>query len=546
MYTRGAMEAEQVLDLRVGVHQRYRHTALCFLERGALMHPAKVAVVDEVGSYTYGQLFGLVRSVGTALAKANVAGSPVIVFAEKGVPALATMLGTLAAGGFYVPVDSTVPALRAGLIAEVLGDPVVVADRACQSLAREVFSDRDVLVAEDLLGGPIDSERLDAIARETVDTDPAYVLFTSGSTGTPKGVAVSHRAIVEFISTFVRTLEISSTEVLGNQAPFDFDVSVKDIYGSMAAGATLVVLPRRLFSSPAELVDALVTHRVTTLIWAVAALCLLSRLHGLEYGRLPLLRTVMFSGEVMPYEHLCRWRKHLPRARFVNLYGPTEVTCNCTYHVLVPARSYAEGIPLGRPFPNRRVLLLDERGEPVAGEGETGELYVGGSAIALGYVGDEERTRKAFVQRPGAAILPETFYRTGDLARVGAGGELFFSGRADNQVKHLGHRVELEEIDAAFERQPGVERCRCVYDARRERICAFFEGDAEASRLREGVARYLPAALVPGRIARVDAMPLTKNGKVDRARLLELSSRPRRSARTAPSATGGPASERSL
>ena len=389
------------------------------------------------------------------------------------------------------------------------------------------------------------SERLDAIARETVDTDPAYVLFTSGSTGTPKGVAVSHRAIVEFISTFVRTLEISSTEVLGNQAPFDFDVSVKDIYGSMAAGATLVVLPRRLFSSPAELVDALVTHRVTTLIWAVAALCLLSRLHGLEYGRLPLLRTVMFSGEVMPYEHLCRWRKHLPRARFVNLYGPTEVTCNCTYHVLVPARSYAEGIPLGRPFPNRRVLLLDERGEPVAGEGETGELYVGGSAIALGYVGDEERTRKAFVQRPGAAILPETFYRTGDLARVGAGGELFFSGRADNQVKHLGHRVELEEIDAAFERQPGVERCRCVYDARRERICAFFEGD-EASRLREGVARYLPAALVPGRIARVDAMPLTKNGKVDRARLLELSSRPRRSARTAPSATGGPASERSL
>ncbi|WP_158095277.1 amino acid adenylation domain-containing protein [Collinsella sp. An2] len=518
----GPMEAARVIDLRIGTHQRYRYTALCFLERGALLHPAKTAVVDELGSCTYGQLYGLVRRVGSALAARGCTGRAVIVCAEKSAETLAAMLGVLAAGGYYVPVDPAVPAERARSIYETLEQPVVIVDWRTRDRARMVFPGAELAPLDELTAAPIAADNLDRIARQVVDTDPAYVLFTSGSTGAPKGVAVSHRAIVEFISTFVRTLEIGSDEVLGNQAPFDFDVSVKDIYGAMAAGATLVILPRRLFSSPAELMDALAAHRVTTLIWAVAALCLLSRLHGLEHAELPCLRTVMFSGEVMPLEHLRRWRERLPRVRFVNLYGPTEVTCNCTYQVLAPGRSYDEGVPLGRPFPNRRVLLLDEAGRLVTEPGEVGELYVGGSALALGYVGDTERTRAAFVSSPLRSLVPETLYRTGDRARVGTEGELFFCGRVDNQVKHLGHRVELEEIDAAFERQPDVERCRTVYDARRERLCAFFEGSAAIGDLRRGVERYLPAALVPGRIVRVEAMPLTKNGKVDRLRLLEL------------------------
>lgn len=517
---------------RVGTRMRYRHTALRFLERGAHLHPGKTAVVDEADSCTYGQLLDRVLATGTALIRHGSAGMPVLVFMEKGAPALAAMLGALAAGGFYVPVDPDVPPERAARILASLAAgegprgasgqriPVVVGPDT-RERARELFDGADILLAADLAAAEPDVSLLDRAARETVDTDPAYVLFTSGSTGAPKGVAVSHRAIVEFIGTFVDTLGIRSGEVVGNQAPFDFDVSVKDVYGTLAAGATLVILPRRLFSRPAELMDALVEHRVTTVIWAVAALCLLSSLHGLEHAELPRLRTVMFSGEVMPLEHLRRWREHVPWARFVNLYGPTEVTCNCTYHLLDPARPYTGGIPLGQPFPNRRVLLLDERGLPVTEPGAVGELYVGGSAIALGYYGDEARTAASFVRRPGSCGVPETLYRTGDLARVGSAGELFFCGRVDNQVKHLGHRVELEEVDAAFERQPGVDRCRCAYDADRARLCAFFEGGADPAALRHAVARYLPVPLVPSRIERVDAMPLTKNGKVDRAALLE-------------------------
>ncbi len=504
---------------------RYRHTALRFLERGARLHPGKTAVRDERGSCTYGQLFGRVRRVGSALAGRVEPGTAVVVCMEKGVAALEAMLGALAAGCLYVPVDPDAPRNRLERMCAVLGDFVVLTGEDSFRDARDAFPSAAVLSVDDLARAAEDDGLLGERARAIVDTDPAYVLFTSGSTGVPKGVTVSHRAVIDFIETFVETFGLRPDDVVGNQAPFDFDVSVKDIYGSLAAGAELVVLPRRLFSAPAELVDALAVGRVTVLIWAVAALCLLSRLHGLDRASLGAVRLVMFSGEVMPLVHLRRWMGCLPLARFVNLYGPTEVTCNCLYHVLDRERSYEGGIPLGAPFPNRRVLLLDDRGRRVTRPGEVGELYVGGASVALGYLGDEERTRASFVRDPRRPVAPGILYRTGDLARVGEGGELFFCGRADNQIKHLGHRMELEEIDAAFERQPGVMRCRCAYDARRARICAFFEGEARVPNLRAAVAREIPAALVPARIVRVDDMPLTKNGKVDRARLLALGAR---------------------
>lgn len=530
----GMLDADAPRHLRAAdTALRYRHTALSFLERGALMHPQWTAVVDEHGTRSYGQLFEMSRRVATALtacvphALETGTAQPVAVYMEKGADMLAACFGALMAGGFYVPLDPSLPCDRVRGIAAQLGDPPIIASQETIAAARGTFSAARVLAVEDLLAHAVDDALLAARAGAIVDTDPAYVLFTSGSTGAPKGVAVSHRAILAFIGTFVATFGITADDVLGNQAPFDFDVSVKDIYGALAAGATIAVLPRRLFSEPAALVDALAAHGVTVMVWAAAALCLLSALHGLEHRDLPQVRLVMFSGEVMPMKHLRRWMERLPRARFVNLYGPTEVTCNCLYHVVERGRAYEEGLPLGVPFTNRRVLVLDSAGAPVTQPGDTGEICVGGSALALGYWGDRERTRAAFVQNPCNAALPETIYRTGDLARIGADGELYFSGRVDNQIKHLGHRIELEEIDAAFERVPGVERCRCVYVERRQQIVAFYEGTAAAGTMRHAVAHVLPAPWVPARIEHVEAMPLTKNGKVDRAALRDLASAPR-------------------
>ena len=252
-----------------------------------------------------------------------------------------------------------------------------------------------------------------------------------------------------------------------------------------------------------------------------AALCLVSGLRALEGADLARVRMVMFSGEVMPAEHLRRWMDQLPQATFVNLYGPTEVTCNCLYHVVDRDRAYEGGLPLGEPFPGRRVLLLDESGAPVTKPGDAGEIYVGGTALARGYYANPERTAAAFVQNPLCRVLPETLYRTGDLARLNGRGELVFAGRADNQIKLQGHRIELEEVDAALEAQDGVDRCRCVYDERGRRILAFFEGTASPDELRAAVARLVPGPAVPAVMERVDAMPLLPNGKVSRSALLE-------------------------
>ncbi|WP_072374464.1 amino acid adenylation domain-containing protein [Thermophilibacter mediterraneus] len=499
----------------------YAHTALAFLERGARSHPERVAVVDERGERTYGELYERSRRVASGLLERGLGGGPLIVCMEKNAEALEAFFGALMAGGFYVPVDPGAPSGRAARCLERLGRPPVVCDEGGLEAARALFPDALALTPGELGRSAPDDGALERAARDIVPSDVAYVLFTSGSTGEPKGVAVSHAAVLEFVSTFVGTFGLRPDDVVGNQAPLDFDVSVKDVYGALAAGARVVLLPRRLFSAPARLVAELEERRVTVLVWAAAALCLVSGLRALDGAALSLVRLVMFSGEVMPAEHLRRWMRRLPGATFVNLYGPTEVTCNCLYHVVDRGRDYRGGVPLGRPLPGRRVLLLDGRGRPVSEPGRVGEIYVGGTAIARGYYADPARTRDAFVQSPLVSELPETLYRTGDLALAGEDGELFFCGRRDNQVKIQGHRIELEEVDAAFERQEGVDRCRCALDERTGRICAFFEGSAGPDELRRAVALLVPGPAVPAVIERVESMPLLGNGKVDRAALLE-------------------------
>lgn len=501
-----------------------RRSVLSYLEHDAAHYPDRVAVIDEHGSCTYEELRARSRAAASALAEHAATHRAVVVYMEKGSDALAVMFGALYAGGFYVPVDPQVPADRLARIAGALGNPLVVADAERAAAAAEALPEAGELLAlNDVLSHPIDEAALVASRRGLTDSDPAYVLFTSGSTGTPKGVAVSHRAITDFIGDFTRLFGFTGTDRVANQAPFDFDVSVKDIYGALAAGCTLVVVPRPLFSQPAALVEYLEENRVTIMTWAVAALCLITSLHGLEGKTLSSVRRVLFSGEVMPVEHLRTWMEHLPEASFANLYGPTEVTCNCLYHVIERDRDYAEGIPLGTAFPNREVLLVDAEGHEVTEPGEVGELLVRGVSLALGYVGDAERTAASFTQNPLHNRFPDRVYRTGDLAAYSDAGELFYRGRVDNQIKHQGHRVELEEVDLAIEGVEGVQRCRCVYDKERKRLIAFYEGSAAVAEVRAEVHEKLPPFMVPTQIAAVDAMPLTKNGKVDRAALLEQS-----------------------
>ena len=258
------------------------------------------------------------------------------------------------------------------------------------------------------------------------------------------------------------------------------------------------------------------------MIWAVSALCLISAFHGLDYKVPEKVNKILFSGETMPKKHLENWMNALKDAQFVNLYGPTEITCNCTYHKVDRSMDYSDGLPIGKAFPNERVFLLSDNDSLITEKGVTGELCVSGTALGLGYYNNPEQTGLRFVQNPVNKNYMEPIYRTGDLAYWGDNDNLYFAGRKDFQIKYMGHRIELEEIEKALSEVEGVERACCVFLKEKSKLLAFFTGETTGKDIRKNLSAVLPVYMIPTSYTKLDSMPITKNGKIDRGALAQL------------------------
>ena len=487
-----------------------------YLEGSSKRFTDKTAFAYEHSSCTFLELEMTARRIGTALAKYFVPRNPVPVFMEKSVETIGVFMGAVYAGCFYVLIDTKQPASRLNQILEILDSEVIVtSEKYLEDLEKLDFKG-EVVLAKNLAEEPENKELLKEIRNQAVDMDPLYGIFTSGSTGVPKGVVVGHRSVLDFIDCFTELFDISEKDVIGNQAPWDFDVSVKDIYSGLKTGATVQIIPKQMFSFPTKLIDYLIEREVTTLIWAVSALCIISTLNGFEYKVPDKIKKILFSGEAMPVKHLNIWRKYLPDVMYVNIYGPTEITCNCTYYIIDREFQLGDVLPMGKAFPNEKVFLLDEENRLITEKNKTGELCVTGSALALGYYKNREQTEKAFVQNPLNDRYLEMMYRTGDLAYYNDLGELCFASRKDFQIKHMGHRIELGEIEAAMEKIPEIIRSCCIFDSAKSKIVAFYEGDIERRPLARALGQYVPAFMVPNVFRQVERMPLTKNGKIDR------------------------------
>lgn len=489
-----------------------------YLEYQAKIRPDKVAVIDEKRTFTYGKLETLSQICGSYLAKYELTKQPIVVLMEKSSLTLISFLGIVYSGNFYVLFNPDLPVSRLKQMKQILKSQVVITDKQHLKMAEEIFGLQEIVLIEEILTQSGDYKKLKSIRQKMIDIDPLYTIFTSGSTGVPKGVVVSHRSVISFINDFVRTFEFGHRDILANQAPFDFDVSVKDIYTSLKVGATLVIVDKKMFLQPVVLIDYLCQHQVTVLIWAVSALCLITSFHGLDYKVPRSLKKVLFSGEVMPLSHLKQWMSSLPQVEFVNLYGPTEVTCNCSYHIIDCYHDYQQGIPIDHPFSNRRVFLLDEHDQ----ESDFGEIVVSGN-LALGYYNDLQQTNTKFVQNPLNDKYPDIIYRTGDLGRIDQNDSLYFCGRKDFQIKHQGHRIELEEIELAVNGVNGVIRSCVVYDDKKSRIYCFYQGDCLKEAIYRDLKQKLPIYMIPSKIKQVDNFILNKNGKIDRKLLLKRS-----------------------
>ena len=495
-----------------------KFTILDYLEETANKYPDKIAFADVNTSVTWSDFVAHAKKESAVIAKYFEPGQAVPVMIDKSVKTLEYFFSALYAGCFYSYFDATFPDERLNSMISTLKVKHIIAN----SRFEKKLSNLNV---SPLFYKNLEEEKAEYSERRRlaiIDTDPVYANFTSGSTGTPKAVVVSHRSVIDFISLFTEIFGIKAEDNIANQAPFDFDVSVKDIFSGIFTGATVHLVPKMFFSFPTKLLDYLEEREITILIWAVSALCIVSTLNGFDYKVPSKLRKVMFSGEVMPVKQLEIWKKFIPNAEYINLYGPTEITCNCTYF-RIPQNAnlslYTKGIPMGITFPNERILLLDENNRLVTECDKEGEVCVSGTCLALGYY-NSEKTTEVFVQNPNNKATFERIYKTGDLATLGTDGNYYYIGRKDTQIKHMGHRIELGEIENAISQHENITRACCIFSD--NKITAFYVGkETEKKEIVTLLKLSLPVYMVPSDFIHIKEFPLTKNGKINKHALLE-------------------------
>ena len=490
-----------------------------YLDASAERVPDKIAFADERTALPFAELRALTRRAGTFLARRIEPRLPVAVFMEKTPACLAAFFSAVRAGCFYVPLDTKMPADRIRLIFDTLHPAFVLYDEKNAENARAVAGEAPSALFADAASAEPDDALLSRIARDHVDTDLLYVLFTSGSTGVPKGVTISHRAVIDWADWLHETLDLDETAVFGNQAPFVFDNSTLDIYSTLKNGATMWIIPKKCFSFHKTMLQFLEAHAINTIFFVPSALIAIANSGILEHTRPTSLRRVYFCGEVMPNRQLNVWRRALPEVSFCNMYGPTEITDVCAYYLVDREFGDDEPLPIGFPCKNTRILILNDENQPVA-PGETGELCVLGTCLSGGYYNNPEQTRRAFVQNPLNTAFDERMYRTGDLARWNERGEILFLGRKDFQIKHQGcYRIELGEIETALLAQAGVSNGCCLFDAEKDEIVCVYTGAEEETVLAAQLKTKLPGYMLPNRWVRLDRLPMTINDKIDRVAL---------------------------
>lgn len=493
---------------------------LDYLDLSVAQYAEKIALSDSKNQATYKELDALSDSIGTAvIEKCKSKNAPVVVFIDRNIESVISFMGIAKSGNFYVPVDRQLPVKRVELIVKTLSPVAAVMWERDKKILDEIGFEGERILYEEATAYPADREKLSGVREKAIDTDPLYAIFTSGSTGVPKGVLVCHRSVIDLIENFKVTFDFDETRVFGNQAPFDFDVSVKDIYSCIRNGATMHVIPKLFFSFPAKLIACINERKINTVIWATSALRIMENLNAFEKTLPETLRTVMFSGEVMPNKVLNYWRSKLPEVNYVNLYGPTEITCNCLYYKVDKPFKDEDALPIGIPFKNTDILLLD--GDKLITEpGVKGEICVRGTSLAHGYYNNPEKTAEAFCQNPLNKVYPELIYRTGDLAKYGEDGLIYFVSRKDYQIKHMGHRIELSEVEIAVNSLHYIEAGCCIYDKKNEQIVLFYQSEKECEReiMLDG-CKLLPKYMMPNRMIHFTSLPMTKNAKIDRVKL---------------------------
>lgn len=521
------------------------------LALGAARDPGHPAVVCGQAQLDYGELERAASALAAELVEAGVGpGDRVGLYMQKGLLPIVGLFGVLRAGAAYVPLDPTAPLSRVLSIAHQCGLRLLIAGVpqmnklvASEDALRELPLEQVLVLGEKAtppveeetprLGGRValtgltlpsllaaDARPAPALSDLSPD-DAAYILYTSGSTGIPKGVRISHRTSLFFVRWAAAEVGLSPADRCSNHAPLFFDLSVFDIFSTLLAGGTVVIVPPAYSAFPRSLAGYIEAQRITTWYSVPSTLVDLLREGDLRTRDLSALRTVIFAGEVFPMPALRQLMEALPGRRFHNWYGPTETNVCTAYPLPAIPDEQAREIPIGRVCDGLTGVLVSDDGAVVSGVGE-GELLIAGPAVMQGYHGMPEQTAKVMTERPGEGA----FYRTGDLVRRDESGLLFYVGRRDAMVKVRGYRVELGEVESALLRIPGVKEGAVAAvpapDGSRLLLCFIVvdpQGGPSPEAVQAALKERLPHYMLPSRLLALPRLPRTPTGKVDRRTL---------------------------
>jgi amino acid adenylation domain-containing protein len=488
-------------------------------EKTAAKYPSAAAVICGDQRLTYAELNVRANRVAHLLRRIGVGEETMVgCCMDRSLDLIVALVAIVKAGGAYVPLDPAYPKERLDFMIEDTHIQVMLTQG---SLAPAVLDGRNIR--------SICVDDLDAVSSPTEDANPsplgsanslAYVMYTSGSTGQPKGVMIDNRAIVRLVRN-TNYCRFGPEEVFLSFAPIAFDASTFEIWGPLLNGARLVVMPPRTVSLE-ELGRALRENGVTTLFLTTAFFNLMvdQRLEDLQP-----IRQLFTGGEFVSPRHFRRVHESLPGCDLYHVYGPTENTTFSTYYPVPKKQAAFASVPIGRPISNTRVYILDEMMRQV-GVGETGELYTAGDGMARGYLNNAGATAEKFLPDPFVASSGERMYRTGDLARWTPDGDIEFLGRIDNQIKILGHRIEPGEIETVLTMHRGVKHVSVVPHTDEngtKRLVAYYAPSSQPGpspkELKQFLQGKLPQYMVPALFISMDSLPLSTNGKVDRAAL---------------------------
>ncbi|MGU3376332.1 amino acid adenylation domain-containing protein [Chryseobacterium sp. M5A1_1a] len=483
-----------------------------------------VAVIENEQEITFKKLYNNITVLGNhILEQSDIINKPVAIYLPKSINCIIADLGVMISGNAYLNLDVKSPQQRIENILELVKPEFIITTRNLLKNIDPIFDSEKIILIDELNFDIESNEQvlLDRLQKKSIDTDMSCVINTSGSTGTPKSVALNHRSFVDFIEVSDEIFNFTDNEVIGSLSPVIFDIFSYELCMLISKGSCIVVLPENLAAFPIKILEEMQRTKVSFIFWVPTIMVNIANMDLLTKVNLDSLKLVWFAGEVFPTKQFNYWKKNLAQTKFANLYGPIEITLDCTYFIVDRDFEDNEPLPIGIPYRNTDVLIITDE-DKLAGKDEEGELCVRGSSLALGYYNNPEKTQAAFVQNPLNPHYPEVIYRTGDIVALNDRNEIIFKGRKDTLIKHQGYRIELGEIEHIIVNTLKIAKnACCVYNRMSKEIVLYYENttDIEAAIFRKELLASLPKYMIPTVYIRYDEMPRNPNGKIDRAYL---------------------------